>query len=100
MNIYELIERANELALECLEQAEEVKPEVIGMDKRSAYILRICHDFIAVELKYDKSLQYYGGFEYVDPDYRLVIGEYVFYSCECPRIQDHINSWIESTNQG
>ncbi len=56
---------------------------------RAANRLWIGSDFIAVRKHDDRSLQYYGGFEYVDKEHRTECGEYVFYSTEDDRVQGH-----------
>lgn len=56
--------------------AEEIKPELAGLDKRAGYKLFITEDVIACRVNDDKALQYYGGFEYVEQDCRSVMSVY------------------------
>jgi hypothetical protein len=58
----------------------EVLPEDIGLDKRAAYRLYLCEQGLAVHKTQDSNLQYYGGFEYIDKEYRVEYGEWVFYT--------------------
>lgn len=96
MDLYELIEKANELAEAFVNNLTEVKPEALGLDKRAGYRLYVGEDVIAVTLADDRSLQYYGGFEYVDTECRSVVGEYVFYSSEDGRVAGHIAQCVRS----
>ena len=66
--------------------------ERIGLDPRSASKLYICDEGIIVYLDNDRTLQYYGGFEYVDSiGCRYQLGDWVFYSAEDDRVRDHID---------
>lgn len=57
----------------------KVKPKELGLDSRAGYNLYVKEDCIAVKKTNDKSLQYYGGFEYIDETDRFELGTYVFY---------------------
>jgi hypothetical protein len=46
-----------------------------------------------------RQLDYYGGFEYVDRDYKKVFGDYTFYSTEDDRVRDLVDSLIEGKEQ-
>lgn len=97
MEFYAMIDTVNALAEDFLtEETNRVKPEKIGLDKRSAYELLINEDVIVTSLEHDRDLQYYGGFEYVDYQHRTQVGDYIFYSGEDERVQEHIQKWINS----
>lgn len=66
---------------------------LLGLDTRAAYVLYVSDEAIAVDKSNDRTLQYYGGFEYVEKDYRVEAGDYVFYLAEDDRVQNHIDSW-------
>jgi hypothetical protein len=86
----------NKVVDDFLSGAEEVLPEDLGLDRRAAYRLWVTDEVIAVTKNCDRSLQYYGGFEYVDKDYRKEIGEWVFYSAEDDRVARHLVRYNES----
>lgn len=96
MEFYKLESVLQESVSSFIKCAEEVKPEVCGLDKRAGYKLFITEDVIACRLENDKALQYYGGFEYVDQDYRSVMGGYAFYSIDDERVQEHIQTWLRT----
>jgi hypothetical protein len=68
-----------------------VRPEDVGLDSRAGYTLFINEDYIAVSKSNRRSLDYYGGFEYVDEEHVTVLGDYVFYSSDDKRVQDHLD---------
>ena len=77
---YELIENINEMVRRHIdENMTQTNAEALGLDPRAAYKLFVDDRTIAVDKYMDKSLQYYGGFEYIDKEFRSVMGDYVFY---------------------
>jgi hypothetical protein len=68
----------------------QVKPATLGLDPRCGYRLHVNEESIAISKSYDRSLQYYGGFEYVSSAYRVEMGDYVFYLNDGDRVSDHI----------
>jgi len=81
-----------------IEELEEVKAEDVGLDKRACYDnLLISHDGIAVSKSQDGNLQYYGGFEYVDKEFRHELGTYVFYEVGDSRVKSCVDRW---SNEG
>lgn len=58
-------------------------PSTAGLDFRCGTIYR-GEDFLAT--KHRRSLDYYGGFEYIDPEYITVVGEWTLYSIEHDRV--------------
>jgi len=66
----------------------------LGLDARAAYSLFIEDDYIAVTNVGKGSLNYYGGFEYIDKDFVTVIGEFTFYSAEHERVRDCLDHYI------
>lgn len=75
---------------------EEVSATTLGLDQRAGYNLFVNEDWIACPKRDSRSLNYYGGFEYVDKDCVKEIGDWVFYSAEDSRVRDHIENWTES----
>lgn len=75
----------------------EVLPEDIGLDRRAGYRLYICEDGLAIAKKDDPNLQYYGGFEYIDKEYRREYGDWVIYTLgdEDERVEDCLKRFYE-----
>jgi hypothetical protein len=76
------------------EEFREVTPKEVGLDTRAGYNLFINEDYIAVSKGNRRTLDYYGGFEYVDEEHVTVLGDMVFYSADDERVQDHLNEFF------
>lgn len=72
-----------------------VRPQDVGLDSRAGYDLWISDEGIITTIHSDRTLQYYGGFEYVDKDYRMELGDWVFYSSEDDRVQRCLDYYNE-----
>ena len=95
MNFYDIISETNVLVNRYIAKAQEALPENLGLDCRAGYRLFVTEELIAVPKDDDRSLQYYGGFEYVDKYYRIEIGEWVFYSAGDDRVAKHLSRFFE-----
>ena len=67
--------------------AQRVSAEAVGLDARAGYV------FISTEegwiaSRNTRSLEYYGGFEYIGEEYRVTVGEITFYSSDHSRVAD------------
>jgi hypothetical protein len=76
------------------EEFREVTPKEVGLDSRAAYRLFINEDFIAVSKGNRRTLDYYGGFEYVDEEHVTVLGDMVFFSADDERVQGHLDEFF------
>ena len=74
------------------DEFREVSPQELGLDPRAGYHLFINEEYIAVGNGNRRSLDYYGGFEYVDEEHVTVLGEYIFYSADDERVQGHLDN--------
>jgi hypothetical protein len=72
---------------------EMVSADKLGLDIRAGYKMFVNEDAIAVAKHNDRTLQYYGGFEYVDSEYRVEMGDFVFYMCDDERVRGHIEQF-------
>ena len=78
---------------------EMVSADRLGLDIRAGYKLFVNEDAIAVAKHNDRTLQYYGGFEYVDSEYRVEMGDFVFYMCDDERVREHIETYYSETKE-
>ena len=76
------------------EEFREVTPKEVGLDTRAGYRLFINEDYIAVSRGNRRTLDYYGGFEYVDEEHITVLGDMVFYSSDDERVQGHLDEFF------
>lgn len=96
MSVYTIIEAVSDQVFSHVQDnMKQVKAAELGLDPRCGR-LYIDDECIAVDASNDRTLQYYGGFEYVDKDYRTEIGGYVFYSREDDRVAEHMDTLEES----
>jgi len=93
MNLFTLIDEVTELTDNYVGTMEKVPAVKLGLDNRSGSLF-ISPDCIAVYKGNDRALQYYGGFEYVDKEFRHEMGDFVFYSSEDDRIQGHLETYL------
>ena len=88
-------EQMTEKARRFVGQMTEVKAKQLGLDPRSFYGVAYADESaIVVSKDQDRSLQYYGGFEYVDKEYRREVGDYVFYLAEDDRVREHLDRFM------
>ena len=94
-NLYTIKQVLNEMVEQLIDdEFRIVKSLEVGLDNRSAYQLFINEDYIAVRKSDRRSLDYYGGFEYVDEEHVTVLGDMVFYSADDERVQDHLDEFF------
>lgn len=89
--MWELQEQIERMVDEYFEDsgAQRVSAEAVGLDHRAGYV------FVSTEegwiaSRNTRSLEYYGGFEYIGEEYRVTVGEITFYSSDHSRVADAI----------
>ena len=93
MNLFKLIDEVTELTDNYVSNMEMVPANRLGLDIRCGKVF-VSPDCIGVYKGNDRTLQYYGGFEYVDIDYRYEFGDYVFYGSEDNRVRDCLDCYL------
>lgn len=83
----DLEDQVNSLVKAFTENVRTYKPDELGLDYRAGWGLMVLDDGIACPKGAQRSLEYYGGFEYIDSDDKSVLGDMVFYSSEDERVQ-------------
>ena len=89
--MWELQNQIDNLIDQYLEDSDAVRvsAEAVGLDRRAGYVFVSTEEgWIAAVAGNVRSLEYYGGFEYVDD--KLTIGEMTFYSSDSSRVADAI----------
>ena len=94
--MWELQEQIEKLVDQYFEDAsaQSVSAEDVGLDARAGYL------FISTEegwiaSRNTRSLEYYGGFEYIGTDYRVTVGEITFYSEDHSRVADALEHYSQ-----
>ena len=89
--MWELQEQIEQMVDQYFEdsEAQRVSAEAVGLDHRAGYV------FVSTEegwiaSRNTRSLEYYGGFEYIGEEYRVTVGEITFYSSDHSRVADAI----------
>lgn len=95
MNLFSLIDDVTELTDNYIGTMKMVPANQLGLDFRCGKVF-VSPDCIAIHKANDRAVQYYGGFEYVDKEFRHEMGDYVFYSYEDSRIQDHLDQFLNA----
>ena len=97
--MWELEQKVEELVNKYIEESEAVcvNADQAGLDYRCGMVyISVADDFVAVSGNY--SIDYYGGFEYIDSDYKTTIGNMTFYSGEHSRVRDCIEYYTRKSN--
>ena len=100
MSMWELEIKVNELVNKYLEEssAVEVSAKDVGLDVRCGRVyVSILENWIAVKGN-TGIIEYYGGFEYIDSEYKTTIGNVTFYE-EADRVRNCIEFYKESLTQ-
>lgn len=84
----ELVDRVNAFVDTFIADVRVVSAKEIGMDPRSGDRLYIFEDAVGVDTRHARSLNYYGGFEYIDDDFVTVVGRLTIYSDEDERVRE------------
>lgn len=73
------------------------EPKAFGLDQRAfGEAITDGYDYIIIKKFDDRSLQYYGGFEYVDKKYRREYGNFVIYESSDSRVYDALEFYRET----
>ena len=77
--------------------AQRVSAKDLGLDYRAGFV------FVSTEegwiaSRNTRSLEYYGGFEYIDLEYKVTVGEITFYSDDHDRVANAIDYYKETQN--
>lgn len=97
MDLREAVDQVENIGDDVVSNMYRIKPDQCGLDNRAGYRLYISNEAIGIEKSRKGSLEYYGGFEYVQADDQIEIGDYVFYTTDSDRVRDHIERWEETT---
>jgi hypothetical protein len=74
-------------------EMETTDAVTLGLDIRAGYRLWVDAESIVIHKSHDGCLQYYGGFEYIEKEYRREVGDYVFYLIEADRVREALDRY-------
>jgi hypothetical protein len=96
--MWEIDEKINDLIEQIVGGPDVImiNAEDIGLDYRSGNVyISVENDYVASASA--RSIEYYGGFEYIDSEYTTALGHIKFYSGEHSRVRDAIEYYKENT---
>lgn len=97
--MYDLLCEINDLVETQLSKNYTItRAENIGLDRRASMVY-VSEQGIVVYNRYRQALEYYGGFEYVDKDYVITVGEYTFYAVEDNRVADAVQFYFDTISE-
>jgi hypothetical protein len=91
MRLYEALRSIEQISEELIDTCKEATHESLGLDPRAGYDLMVASDFIACPKNAARSLNYYGGFEYVDTENVITMGEWVIYYGDDELVRRHLD---------
>ncbi len=94
-----LLDEVEQLSHKFVDGMTRVKASRLGLDPRAGYCLYVNEDCIAANYNDARLLDYYGGFEYVEREFRVQCGSYIFYLREDSRVDDHITRYFNNLEQ-
>jgi hypothetical protein len=99
-SVHSMIDEVND-AVESFvrENFERVSADKLGLDIRAGYRLYVNEDCIAASGGDTRTLNYYGGFEYVDSEYVQTVGDYTFYMADDERVREHIATYFDRAEE-
>ena len=114
MDLFGILDKCNDMISTHIENTMERVPKLmtsdykadralfskIGLDPRVG-VIYISREAIAAPLRCRGTLDYYGGFEYVDKADIITIGDYVIYlaSDEDSRVREHIANYYGESHE-
>ena len=95
MNFDDLQEIVNGEVKNYLDTMELTTANRLGLDPRAGHEIFVGSNEVAVFIKDERALKYYGGFEYINDDDRTQLGDYVFYSKRATRVAECLEFYNE-----
>lgn len=75
-------------------KAKRVEASEVGLDERCGRIW-VTESFI-VSRQGNGNIEYYGGFEYVGKEDKVIVGDYTFYGSDDSRVAGHIDLYFDN----
>tara|TARA_A100001011_G_C14267243_1_gene825285 strand:+ start:767 stop:1087 length:321 start_codon:yes stop_codon:yes gene_type:complete len=100
MSLWELEIQVNELVNKYLEESDavEVSAKDVGLDVRCGRVYVSLEEYFIAVKGSTGSIEYYGGFEYVDAEYKTTIGCVTFYE-EADRVRSCLEYYKENLKE-
>jgi len=101
MDILDIIDEAINKVEQAVHQLPRVRADEIGLDRRAGFVyVDTDNQVIIAESGHIRSLEYYGGFEYIDDDCTQTIGQFKIYGVEeTSRVRDAIKFYLKEDEE-
>jgi len=100
MSVYDMIGDFEDNFAQTVRNMKTVQPSDVGLDPRCYVTFYIPEEMDCLIVKgRTNSLEYYGGFEYIDQEYVTKIGDYTIYSAESERVLDCLEYLFDDVNE-
>tara|TARA_A100001011_G_scaffold399560_2_gene508833 strand:+ start:50 stop:352 length:303 start_codon:yes stop_codon:yes gene_type:complete len=98
--MWEILEQAEQLVDQYFEDSSAVRvnAEAIGLDNRAGSVFVSTEECWIAVVGSTRQIDYYGGFEYIDIENRLVIGDATFFCDDSDRVAEALEYYHD--NQG
>lgn len=85
---YDIVCEANAVVENMMSEAKGkwLTPSTVGLDPRCGSKIYLSADFAVIDAGCMRTYDYYGGFEYIEPEHRMQMGDYVVFNSDSSRI--------------
>mgnify|MGYP003147015496 CR=1 FL=1 len=99
--MWELQEQVDQLVEKYFEDsgAVSVSADAVGLDARAGTVYVSTEERYIAVVGNTRLIDYYGGFEYIDEENRVVVGGTTFYSEDHDRVADALEYFIDLQQQ-
>ena len=98
--LHEIISKLEDLVNDIFHENEtiDVYADRLGLDRRAGRVT-ISKDGGFIAATNNRSLEYYGGFEYIDSDDKISIGEWTFYFDTSSRVERALACYFDNLEE-
>jgi hypothetical protein len=96
MDTNDMLEHINDVVTQFIQaKFKEATASQLNLDTRCGSTFYVNDEYIVIPLSQKRTLDYYGGFEYVDQSYVKTLGDWVFYNNGDDRVEGHISIFLD-----
>jgi hypothetical protein len=98
--VYDMIEEFEDTFADLVFTMSTATPRDVGLDSRCSVTFYIPKEMDCLIVKgRTNSLEYYGGFEYIDQEFVTKIGQFTIYSAQCDRVADCLEYLMDENTE-
>lgn len=96
MDSFEIYQEGQNKMIELVRTLPKAKAGDCGLDPRSGYFWVDDDAGTLITRGESRDIMYFGGFEYVDPDYVMRVGEFIIFDTEDERVDEVYQAWRDT----